>query len=108
MSLASFFIELRRRRVFRMMAWYIIAGWVVVQVASEALPALDLDDRIIRYVWLAMLGGFPIAVVFSWRYDVTSQGIRRTAVGVETDPHGLPAAYDPRRAVDSRRIPAVA
>jgi TolB-like protein/Tfp pilus assembly protein PilF len=89
MSLASFFIELRRRRVFRMMAWYIIAGWVVVQVASEALPALDLDDRIIRYVWLAMLGGFPIAVVFSWRYDVTSQGIRRTAVGVETDPDAL-------------------
>ena len=83
---ARFVRELRRRRVFRMTAWYIIASWVLVQVASEALPALDLDERIIRYVWLAALGGFPIAVIFSWRYDITPQGIRRTAVGVETVP----------------------
>jgi TolB-like protein/tetratricopeptide (TPR) repeat protein len=84
MWLASFVRELRRRRVFRMTAWYVIASWVLVQVASEALPAFDLDERTIRYVWLAVLGGFPIALIFSWRYDVTTQGIRRTAVGVET------------------------
>jgi len=72
-----------------MMAWYIIAGWVFVQVASEALPALDLDERIIRYVWLAVIGGFPIAVIFSWRYDVTTQGIRRTAAAVEAGPEEL-------------------
>jgi TolB-like protein/Tfp pilus assembly protein PilF len=89
MWLASFVKELRRRRVFRMMAWYIIAGWVLVQVASEALPALDLDERIIRYAWLAVLGGFPIAVIFSWRYDLTTQGIRRTAGSVETVPDEL-------------------
>jgi len=89
MWLADFVKEIRRRRVFRMVAWYIIAGWVLVQVASEALPALDLDERIIRYVWLAVLGGFPIAVIFSWRYDVTAQGIRRTAAGVEAGPDEL-------------------
>ena len=76
MWLARFVRELRRRRVFRMMAWYIIAGWVFVQVASEALPALDLDERIIRYVWLAVIGGFPIAVIFSWRYDSTIFSIK--------------------------------
>jgi len=59
MWLASFLTELRRRRLFRMTAWYVIAGWVFIQVASEALPALDLDERTIRYVWLAVLGGFP-------------------------------------------------
>lgn len=89
MWLRDFVMELRRRRVFRMMAWYIIAGWVLVQVASEALPALDLDERIIRYVWLAVLGGFPIAVIFSWRYDITTLGIRRTAAGVQTAPDEL-------------------
>ncbi len=57
MWLASFMMELRRRRVFRMTAWYIIASWVLVQVAGEALPPLDLDERIIRYVRLAVLGG---------------------------------------------------
>ena len=89
MSITRFVTELRRRRVFRMLAWYVIAGWVLVQVASEALPALDLDERIIRYVWLAVLGGFPIALIFSWRYDVTVHGIRRTAVGVDPEPGEL-------------------
>jgi len=89
MWLASFVRELRRRRVFRMTAWYILASWVLIQVASEALPALSLDERTIRYVWLAALGGFPFAVIFSWRYDVTAQGIRRTAIGVECTPDEL-------------------
>jgi len=70
--------------VFRMTAWYILASWVLIQVASEAFPALNLDERTIRYVWLAALGGFPLALIFSWRYDVTSQGIRRTETAVES------------------------
>ena len=84
MWLVNFVKELRRRRVFRMTAWYILSGWVLIQVASEALPALNLDERTIRYVWLAVLGGFPFAVIFSWRFDVTAQGIRRTATGVDS------------------------
>lgn len=70
--------------MFRMTAWYILASWVLIQVASEAFPALNLDERTIRYVWLAALGGFPLALIFSWRYDVTSQGIRRTETAVES------------------------
>lgn len=75
--------ELRRRRVLRMTAYYIMAGWVAIQIASEALPALNLDESAIRYVWLAVFAGFPVAVLFGWRYDITSQGIRRTALGTE-------------------------
>jgi TolB-like protein/Tfp pilus assembly protein PilF len=89
MWFVSFVREVRRRRVFRMTAWYILASWVLIQVASEALPALNLDERTIRYVWLAVLGGFPFALIFSWRYDVTAQGIKRTATGVESTPDGL-------------------
>ncbi len=89
MWLASFLKELKRRRVLRMTAWYILASWVSIQVVSEALPALDLDERIIRYAWLAVLGGFPIAVIFSWRYDITTGGIRRTATGSEDVPDAL-------------------
>jgi len=83
MGLVSLVTEIRRRRVFRMTAWYIVASWVLIQVASEALPALDLDERFIKYFWLAALGGFPIALIFSWRYDVTIDGIKRTATGGE-------------------------
>jgi TolB-like protein/Tfp pilus assembly protein PilF len=72
-----------------MTAWYILASWVLIQVASEALPALNLDERTIRYVWIAVLGGFPLAVIFSWQYDVTAQGIRRTATDDEGGSHDL-------------------
>ena len=76
--LKDLFRELRRRRVFRMTAIYIVASWVVVQVAAEAFPAFNIPEGAIRYVWMAVLIGFPIAVLFSWRYDLTATGIRRT------------------------------
>jgi TolB-like protein/Tfp pilus assembly protein PilF len=75
--------ELRRRRVFRMTAIYIVAAWVAVQIASEVFPAFNIPEGAIRYVWAAALIGFPIAVLFSWRYDFTTSGIRRTPAAHE-------------------------
>ena len=77
-KLKNLLMELRRRRVIRMTAIYIVAAWVVVQVASEAFPAFNIPEGAIRYVWVVVLVGFPIAVFFSWKYDVTAAGIRRT------------------------------
>jgi len=70
--------ELRRRRVLRMTAIYIVASWVVVQVAAETFPAINIPEGAIRYVWVAVLIGFPVALLFSWKYDITPAGIRRT------------------------------
>jgi TolB-like protein len=75
--------ELRRRRVFRMTAIYIVAAWVAVQIASEAFPALNIPEGAIRYVWAAALIGFPFALLFSWKYDFTTSGIRRTPAAHE-------------------------
>lgn len=86
---ADLFGELRRRRVFRMTALYIIAGWVAVQVISEILPALNIQESAIRYAWIAVLSGFPFALFFSWKYDVTVHGIQRTANGSEATPAEL-------------------
>lgn len=82
--------ELVRRRVFRMTAIYIVAAWVAVQVASEALPALNIPDVAIRQVWLAALIGFPVAIVFSWKFDIASSGIRRTPAAHEDAEATLP------------------
>jgi hypothetical protein len=82
-KLKNLFRELRRRRVFRMTVIYFVAAWVVVQVASEAFPALNIPESAIRYVWVAVLIGFPFAVLFSWRYDFTASGIRRTPAAHE-------------------------
>jgi len=75
--------ELRRRRVLRMTVIYVVAAWVAVQVASEAFPALNIPEGAIRYVWVAVLIGFPFAVLFSWKYDFTASGIRRTPAAHE-------------------------
>ncbi|MDX2411766.1 MAG: tetratricopeptide repeat protein [Woeseiaceae bacterium] len=77
-KLKNLLTELRRRRVFRMTAIYIVASWVVVQVASETFPAINIPEGAIRYVWVAVLIGFPVALLFSWKYDLTPAGIRRT------------------------------
>ena len=70
--------ELRRRRVFGTVVLYIVAAWIVIQAASLLFPALDIPDRAIRYVWIASALGFPVAVLFGWRFQVTSRGIFRT------------------------------
>ena len=69
--------------MFRMTAIYIVVAWVAVQIASEAFPALNIPESAIRYVWVAVLIGFPFAVLFSWKYDFTASGIRRTPAAHE-------------------------
>ena len=69
--------------MLRMTAIYIVASWVAVQVASEAFPAFNIPQAAIRYVWVAVLIGFPVAVLFSWKYDFTASGIRRTPAAPE-------------------------
>ena len=81
-KLNELFHELRRRRVFRMTGIYVVAAWVSVQVASESFPAFGIPEGAIGYVWAAVLIFFPLAVFFSWKYDVTAEGIRRTRVAI--------------------------
>lgn len=70
--------ELRRRRVFGTVALYVVAAWVAIQVTAELFPGLDIPGRAIRYVWFAAVLGFPIAVLFAWRYQITAEGVVRT------------------------------
>ncbi len=78
-SLSQFIREAQRRRVFQTAVIYTVAAWVILQVAALAFPGLDIPDSAIRYVWIGAFVGLPIALLFSWRYQVTLQGIVRTA-----------------------------
>ena len=69
--------------MLRMTVIYVVAAWVAVQVASEAFPAFNIPEGAIRSVWVAVLIGFPFAVLFSWKYDFTASGIRRTPAAHE-------------------------
>jgi TolB-like protein len=79
--LVRFVRELRRRRVFRTAALYIVGAWLVMQVADVTFPALEIPERAVRYVLFAALAGFPVALVFGWFYDIGPSGIRRTPAG---------------------------
>jgi len=88
--------ELRRRRVFRTAALYIVGTWLVLQVSDVIFPALDISERAIRYLLIGAVTGFPFAIVFGWFFDITPQGIRRTP-SVQPDAVG---ASEPLRRSD--------
>jgi TolB-like protein/rhodanese-related sulfurtransferase len=74
----SFFAELKRRRVFRVAALYIVGAWLLLQIADVTFPGLSIPEPAIRYVMIAVLGGFPIALVIGWMYQFTHGRIVRT------------------------------
>ena len=76
---SQFLRELRQRKVFRTVALYTIAAWVTLQVADLAFPGLGIPERAIRYVWIGAFLGFPLAVLFGWLYQITPEGIVRSA-----------------------------
>jgi TolB-like protein/Tfp pilus assembly protein PilF len=74
----SFFKELRRRNVYRVGAMYAVAGWLLVQIATQVLPIFEVSALALRLIVLVILAGFPVALALSWIYEVTPQGIKRT------------------------------
>ena len=69
----SFLVEIKRRKVFQVAALYIVAAWVVIQVGDVVFEAWGISDQALRYLIVGALLGFPIALVFSWMYDITLQ-----------------------------------
>src|SRR5213596_3120684 len=76
--MSGFFEELQRRKVYRVAAAYIIAAGFIIQIGSAVFPAWELPNWTLRLVVVLLLMGFPIALILSWAYDVTAQGIRAT------------------------------
>ena len=78
----SFFAELKRRKVHRVAIAYAVAAWLLIQVATQVFPFFEIPNWAVRLVVLLLVLGFPIALILSWIFDLTPQGIRRT---VESD-----------------------
>jgi TolB-like protein/Tfp pilus assembly protein PilF len=76
--MTGFFDEVKQRKVYRVAAAYIIAAGGAIQLASAAFPAWELPNWALRFVIVLLLLGFPIALMLSWAYDITAQGIRAT------------------------------
>ena len=73
----SFVTELRRRNVFRVAAAYLVVGWLVTEVLTNVLPELGAPEWASRAVILIFAFGFIPAVILSWFYEITADGIQR-------------------------------
>jgi len=77
--------ELKRRNVFRVALFYIVAAWLIIQVAETVLPVFGVPDGALRAVVVILALGFPLALVFSWVFELTPEGLRRDTE-VRVDP----------------------
>lgn len=72
------FRETHRRGVLQSAAVYIVGAWVLLQAANVLFPGAGIPDSAIRFVFIGMVLGFPLVMVFGWRYDIGGKGIKRT------------------------------
>ncbi len=77
-KIVRFFVELKRRKVFRIIAAYAVASFVVVQLADIVVPALDLSQHVVLWVFIALIAGLPFALALSWKYDLSPKGLEFT------------------------------
>ena len=75
----TLFSELKRRNVFRVSGVYVLVGWLLLQVAGALESGMLLPDWFDRLVLAVLLVGFPLAVIFAWAFELTPEGIKRTA-----------------------------
>ena len=78
MDLKNFFGELRRRNVYKVAVGYAIVAWLLVQVATQVFPFFEVPNWAIRLVVLLLVIGFVVALVFSWAFELTAEGLKRT------------------------------
>src|SRR6184192_2855587 len=74
----NFFAELKRRNVYKVAVAYTIVGWLLVQVATQVFPFLEIPNWVVRLVIALVAIGFPIALVIAWAFEATPEGIKRT------------------------------
>ena len=73
----QFFQELRRRSVTKVAIAYLVAAWVLMQVADLLVPVLELPDWTTRLVFLLLTIGFVPALIIAWAYELTPEGVKR-------------------------------
>src|SRR6476660_3478044 len=73
----SFFSELKRRNVYKVAVAYAIVGWLLIQIATQVFPFLEIPNWVVRLVIALVAIGFPIALIIALAFELTPQGIKR-------------------------------
>jgi TolB-like protein/Tfp pilus assembly protein PilF len=76
--MSNFFSELKRRNVYRAAVAYGVVAWFLTQLTTQVFPFFEVPSHAVRFVVIALAVGFPIAMLLSWVYEFTPEGIVRT------------------------------
>jgi len=74
----NFFAELKRRNVYKVAIAYAVVAWLLMQIATQVFPFLEIPNWAIRLVIMLIVIGFPIALVIAWAFELTPEGLKRT------------------------------
>ncbi len=77
MNSRNFFTELKRRNVYKMAIAYAVVAWLLIQIATQVFPFFEIPNWAVQLVVVALLIGFPVALVLSWAFELTPEGIKR-------------------------------
>src|SRR5215471_9442921 len=88
----KFLGELRRRHVYRVAVGYAFAGWALAQGIAQVFPVFDVPTWVVRFIVLLIALGFPGALVLAWAFDITPEGIKRTADVKRVSPSTITSA----------------
>ncbi|RXJ52485.1 tetratricopeptide repeat protein [Gelidibacter gilvus] len=75
--------ELQRRNVIKSALAYLVFAWLITQVMAIIIPAFDLHTALLKTAIVVLSIGFPLWLIFSWVYEITPDGIKKT---VDVDP----------------------
>ena len=79
MNRGNIFAELKRRNVYKVAVAYIVAGWALAQGIAQVLPVFEIPNSAIRLIVFLIIIGFPFALIFAWAFEITPEGVKRTA-----------------------------
>jgi adenylate cyclase len=74
----KFFAELKRRNVYKVAIAYAVIAWLLMQIATQVFPFLEIPNWAIRLVIMLLALGFPIALIIAWAFELTPEGLKRT------------------------------
>src|SRR5438876_356811 len=72
----NFFAELKRRNVYKVAVAYAVVAWLLIPAASIFFPAFDAPPWVMRIFIIVIIFGFPVALIFSWAFEITPEGIK--------------------------------
>ncbi len=75
--MSSLFRELKRRNVIRVALVYIVAAWLLLQVADVVLNNIEAPNWVFQTILLLVVLGFPFAVIFAWAFELTPEGLKK-------------------------------